>query len=171
MVNRQVNYLNCWRCLGSNLLDIPFVYVFGSYVLSAGWCDQWGVHCNQKGEWKLFITFRWRWGSICWSIGIWCRCDGQSMARRALSPLGCSLSAGHLAFSASSDINKGWCVIADKRVICWWRVFDRLSTFADCWGWSTIDLLRVFIRIQRSGTRWEMQQKKIFVCTLSSVPW
>ena len=60
--------------------------------------------------------------------------DAQSMARRALSLLGCPLSAGYLAFSASSDINKGWCVIADKRIICWRRIFDWLSTSADYWG-------------------------------------
>jgi hypothetical protein len=125
----------------------------------------------RKESEKLSITFRWGRSSIWWSIGIWCRCNDQSMARRALSLLGCSLSAGHLVFSASSDISKGWCIIADKRVICWWRVFDRLSASADCWGWSTIDLLRVFVRIQRDNTRWEMQQKKIFVCTSSLVPW
>ena len=107
-----------------------------------------------------YVTFWWRGNGVCWDIGTCFRYNGQGTARRALSLLGCSLSAGYLAFSASSDINKGWCVIADKRIICWRRIFDPLPTSADYWGWSTIYLLRVFVRMQRSNMRWKMQQKK-----------
>ena len=81
-----------------------------------------------------YVTFWWRGNGVCWDIGTCFRYNGQGTARRALSLLGYSLSAGYLAFSANSNISKSWCVIADERIVCWWRIFDRLSAFADCWG-------------------------------------
>ena len=121
----------------------------------------WSLSCALLSEKRInkCITFRWRRSNACWGIDIWCRYNGQSMARRALSLLGCLLSAGYFVFSASSDISKDWCVIADKRIICWWRIFDRLPTSANCWGWSTISLLKVFVRIQRSIMRWKCNQR------------
>ena len=70
-----------------------------------------------------------------------------TMAGGALSLAGYHFSAGHLAFLASSNVSKGWCVIADERIVSWWRISNRLYTSTDCWGQSTINLLRGFVRI------------------------
>ena len=80
------------------------------------------------------------------------------MAGRALSLVGCSFGAGHLAFLASSDVSKGWCIIADKRIIGWWRIFNQLFASTDRRGRSAVSLLKVFLRIQRRDARWDIQQ-------------
>ena len=113
-----------------------------------------------------YVTFWWRGNGVCWDIGTCCRYNGQGMARRALSLLGCSLSAGYLAFSASSDINKSWCIIADKRIIGWWRIFNQLFASTDRRGRSDVSLLKLFVRMQRRDARWDIQQgdHRLFQC-------
>ena len=75
------------------------------------------------------------------------------MTGGALSLLGCSFGAGHLAFPTSCDISKRWSIIADKRIVGWRRIFDRLSASTDYRRRGTISLLRVFVRMQRSDIR------------------
>ena len=34
----------------------------------------------------------------------------------------------------TNNVSKGWCVIADERIVGWWRISDQLPASADCWG-------------------------------------
>ena len=108
-----------------------------------------------------------RWNKSCllpseWG-GVWCRCNGQNLTGRAWGLLNCSLSDGHLAFFASSDVSKGWCVVADERIVSWCRISDRLPTSADRWGWSAINLLRGFVRMQKSSVRLKYSKRSFCV--------
>ena len=39
------------------------------------------------------------------------------MAGRTLGLTGWFLDTGHLAFSTSSDVSKGWCIVTDERIV------------------------------------------------------
>ena len=109
----------------------------------------------RKKGWKLSITFWWRRNSICWGRRCLMPMQWPKYDQKYLEFSGPFFGAGHLAFSASSNIGQGWCIIADERVICWWRISDRLPASADYWGWSAINLLSVFVRIRKNNIRWK----------------
>ena len=91
-----------------------------------------------------------------------------TMAGGALSLAGCHFSASHLAFLASSNVSKRWCIIADKRIISWWGIFDRLSASADRWGRNAVDLLGLIVRRQRRNARLGIQQGNLYAYLIIS---
>ena len=102
-----------------------------------------------------------QWG--CWNIGVWCQYNDQGPTGRARGLLNCFLGAGHFSLLASSDISKGWRIIADERVVSWWSISDRLSASADCGRWSTVNLIRRFVRMQKSSITWECNKKFLYL--------
>ena len=79
-----------------------------------------------------------------------------------------SFCAGHFAFSTSSNISESWCIIADKRIISWWGIFDQLSASADRWGRNAVDLLGLIVRRQRRNARLGIQQGNLYAYLIIS---